>query len=587
MTESGLSSKKEPLYLTVFRLIYSHPMIAAALLCFFCIALTTENNTGDGVPYTALILPSVGIIVLGFCAGFYTMRESPRDKKNKFLAFGIMGAGLLAAAVFCTLIIFKGKYAFHLLNVGLAVIMAVLIYLSLRNRLTVRNKILLIMAIGFLFRLCYIMVVSMTFIQHDVSQIGKGNGHIGYIEYLLEHGALPDFDVRTVYQFYHAPLHHILAAVWVKIQILLKIDYTQAFENIQLLTLFYSTLCMILSYKIFRQLGLKNTALVAATAVVALCPTFYIMGGSINNDILSVTFMLGAVLNTIYWYKDHRMKHILAIAFCIGLGMMTKLSVWMVAPAVAFVFVYVFIKNILDRDNRNIKQYLTQFAAFLAVCAPLGLWWPLRNYIRDGVPLTYVMELSKTSKQYIGDIPVWRRLFDFSAYQFSDVGTQFTMYDGEYNEFNPLVALFKTSMFDEGISVRNFAEIGGFNTILFFSAFLLGIIGFAAMMTAFCKKKCELDMPMKMFTGLLYGVILISYYVFCFRFPHVCTQNIRYAVPLIVLGAYFIGWAAGRLLRDNVKNYQRIIGALICGLITFYGLCGGMVYEIVIGNLAK
>ena len=70
---------------------------------------------------------------------------------------------------------------------------------------------------------------------------------------------------------------------------------------------------MILSYKIFRQLKLKGVALVAATAIVALCPTFYIMAGSINNDILSITFMLGAVLNTIYWYKHRKMKYIVFI----------------------------------------------------------------------------------------------------------------------------------------------------------------------------------------------------------------------------------------------------------------------------------
>ncbi len=583
----GNASDKEPFYITVFRMIYAHPIITAALLCFFCLTVTTGNNLGDGVTYISLIAPSLGIIVLGLCAGFYTLREAADDKKNRLIAYGIMGAGVLTAVVLFAVIFTTGEYAYHFLNLGLAVLTGIFIYLGVRGKLTLRNGILLLMAAGFLFRLCYVISVPMVVMQHDVTQLGKGHGHLGYMEYLLKNHALPDFDVRTVYQFYHPPLHHFLAAVWVRIQMLLGIEYAHAFENVQLLTLFYSTLCMILSYKIFRQLRLKGISLAAATAVIVFCPTFYIMAGSINNDILSITFMLGAILNTIYWYKNHQMKYIIFIALCIGLGMMTKLSVWMVAPAVAFVFIYVFVKNLRDKENKNVRQYVTQFAVFLAVCCPLGLWWSLRNYISHGVPFTYVMELSENSKQYVGNIPVWQRLFDFSAYQFSDVGEQFTMYGGKYDEFNPLIGLFKTSLFDEGIAVRNFPNISGFNAMLFWAAVILGLVGFVAMIYLFCKKNSELDMPMKVFTGLLYGVIFIAYYVFCFRYPQVCTQNIRYAVPLIVLGAYFIGTAVKNLLKDDAVTVKRIFGSLICGIITFYAICGGLVYDIVVYNMTR
>lgn len=577
-----LSDPKEPFYIFVFRLIYAHPMITAALLCFFCLTVTTNSQT-----HISLIAPSVGMIALGFCAGFYTIHENKNDRKNLIIAVGIMAAGIITAAVFCTVILRKQGYAYYFLNIGLAVITGIFIYLGIRNKLTLRNGILLIMAAGFLIRLCYVMAVPMSMIQHDVSQLGTGKGHIGYIEYLYQNKALPDFDVRTVYQFYHAPLHHILAACWVGIQELMGINYADAFENIQLLTLFYSTLCMILSYKIFRQLNLKGIALAIAVSVVAFCPTFYIMAGSINNDILSITFMLGAILNTIYWYKKPQMKYIISIALCIGLGMMTKLSAWMVAPAVAFIFIESFIKNILDKDHRDIKKYILQFAVFLIVCCPLALWWPLRNYFSHGVPIGYVLELSKTSQQYIGDVPTWRRLFDFSSYQFTDVGDQFTIYDAPYNEFNPLVGLFKTSMFDEGIVIRNFPNISGFNNMLFWSAVILGIIGFIAMIVAFCKKSGELNRSMKIFVGLLYGVICISYYTFCLKFPHVCTQNIRYAVPLIVIGAYFIGYAVQNSLHKDAKLWKRIYGSLLCGVVIFYAVCGSLVYDIVVFDLAK
>lgn len=578
---------KEPVYLSVFGMIYRHPIISAALLCFFCILLTTGNGTGEGVTWSSLAALAVGIVSLGLCAGFYTMREDRESRKNKLISFGIMAAGIITAVILCVLIVREGIIAYPLLNVGFAVITGIFIYLGVRNKLTLKNIIILIMAAGFLIRLSYVLAVPNVSMQHDVSKLGSGRGHLGYIEYLYNNKALPDFDVRTVYQFYHPPLHHTLSAIWVGIQQLIGIDYGSAFENIQLLTLFYSTLSMILSYKIFRQLRLRGIGLAAATAVVSLCPTFYIMAGSINNDMLSVTFMLGAILNTIYWYKEREMKRIIFIALCVGLGMMTKLSVWMVAPAIAFVFIYVFIKNIRSESYKDIKKYITQFAVFLAVCAPLGLWWSFRNYISHGVPFTYVMELSKNSKQYIGDIPVLQRLFDFSFYQFSDVGDQFTMYSGAYNEFNPIIALFKTSMFDEGITAKNFPNIAGFNTMLFWSAVVLGLIGFVAMIYAFSKKSNIIDTPMKIFVGLIYFVIFISYYIFCFKFPQVCTQNIRYAVPLIAVGAYFIGFAVQSFMKEDSSSKKRLCGALICGLITFYSICGSLVYGITVFDIAR
>ena len=167
------SVKYEPLYISLFRMIYQHPIISAAFLCFFCITLTTVSSEGT-LTYSSLVVPSLGVILLGIFAGLYTMHEKPRDTKNKLLSFGIMLFGVIAAAVFCLLTYFKGGYAFHLLNVGMGVISAVFIYLGVTNKLTVRNFILLIMAAGFLVRLCYIISIPITFMQHDVRTIRYG-----------------------------------------------------------------------------------------------------------------------------------------------------------------------------------------------------------------------------------------------------------------------------------------------------------------------------------------------------------------------------------------------------------------------------
>lgn len=561
-----------PFYILIFESIWEHPIISAALLCFFAVGLTT----GQQIPKTGIIMATLGVFGLGMCASFYIVQHNVKRNINAVLT-SMVCLSASFAALFGVSVYSSQSPAGELLNIGLAAVAGIYIYLGITDRLTTKNVILLIAASAFLIRLAYIMFFTIAEHQHDVAALGKGSGHIGYIEYLYANGHLPDYDVRETNQFYHSPFHHILAAVWVKFQVLMGISYESAFENIQILTLFYSTLCFIISYKIFRQLNLNGRGLIFAFAVAAFNPTFIIMSGSINNDILSITLFLGAVLNTLKWYKNRTFKNIIAIALCIGLGMFTKLSVWMVAPAVAFVFIFVFFKHLKD-----FKKYLLQFLVFGIICVPIGLFWSVRNLVRFGVPLTFVQKLSEDSKQYIGNIGTTQRLFDFGLYQFENVGDQFTMYGGKYNEFNPLVALFKTSAFDEMIDTKHYYAIAGFNTILFWAVVAVGLIGFAAMMYLFVKKISELAVPTKIFIGLLYFVMLGSYYIFCFQFPHVCTENIRYAVPLIVIGAYFVGLAIQHLSAENSGRIKRAVGRVLCTVVILYCTAAVLVYDIVI-----
>ena len=557
-----------------FQTVNEHPFIITALLCFFSITFTT----GTQISFTRSLIPTIAVFLLGVCGTVYISLNDIKKNQKLYAVLMTVGAAVIAF-VFWQFVFVTDEVPYRLLNFGLFIICGIFVYLALTDRLTSKNVLLLIFAAGFLVRLVYVMYTPVTIRQHDVSIFGKGKGHSGYIEYIYNNFNVPDMDVRKISQFYHPPMHHILAAIWLRIQTLLGISYENACENIQILTLFYSSICMILSYKIFSALNLKKAALNIATAIIAFCPTFFIMAGSINNDILSITFMLGAILNTIYWYKNQRFRYIIAIAFCVGFGMMTKLSVWMITPAIAFVFIYVFFKNF-----KNFKKYLLQFSVFAIICVPLGLWWAIRNNVKYGVPLTYVPMLSLESKQYIGDIPFRQRLFDFSLFQFSDVGDQFTIYGGAYNEYNPTIALFKTSVFDELITVSNYPNIAGVNKVLFWSAVAIGLIGFVSMAVMLIKKNKELDKPMKAFLFLLYGVMFVSYYVFCYQFKHVCTENIRYAVLLIVIGAYFVGLASQHLntqQSDKKKPYKKILGNGVLIATIIYCASSVLVYNIV------
>lgn len=560
------------------RLVLSNPFLAVAILCLACTVLTTSAALGGLLPIFALV-PTLIILIAGAPAAVYFSAKSAQtDESRKKMAMFMSLAAFAGAVVFFFVILMKGSLAFHIMNYGLLAAALVLIYLACTDRLSDKAFVMVIFALGFVLRLAYVLYTDISVRQHDVGNFDMEIGHCGYIRFIYENFNLPDFDVRNYWQFYHPPLHHIIAALWMRVQTLLGIDYYMAGENVQILTLFYSSICMVLSYKIFRQLNLKGRGLVCATAIVAFCPTFYIMAGSVNNDILSITFMLAAILNTLYWYKKPTFPRIMAISLCVGLGMMTKLSVWMVAPAIAFVFIYVFFKNL-----KKFKGFLIQFVCFGVVCAPLALWWQVRNLIKFGVPLTYVPSLSPSSDQYIGYLPDAKRIFDFSLGQFENVGDQFVAYGAPYNEYNPLVALFKTSMFDELINTANYPKIAGFNIILFWSAVLIGIFGVAAMIFAFCKRKNSvLGNVEKIFLALIYVVFFASYYIFCFQFPFVCTENIRYAVPLIILGAFFTGLAVQYLSKNSdKKKYISLARGAVYTLTAVFSVSSILVYYIV------
>lgn len=549
--------------------IKTHPFIAAALMCL-CAYVLFVGNTQTALSFHTFILALVGLVLSISIAGIFAVKKG----KIKPLpgACITVGTCVIGAVIFyllaqnienSILLVFAG---------GVFLFLAWLYYLLKKTKITTTNLVFTLFIVGVFMRVLYILYTNIDVRQHDSYGLLSNDGHLGYILSILENNALPQGDVRETWQFYHPPGHHLLAALWMKIQMMFGVSILNAAEGLQFLTVFYSCCCMIISYKIFRFFNLKGTALLVAFAVVAFHPTFF-MGGSINNDMLSVTFTLGAVLNTLYWYREQRWKHIIAIALCIGFGMMTKLSVWMAAPAVAIVFLVVLIKN-----RKQIGLYIKQFLVFGVICVPLGLWWSVRNYITHKVPFTYIPLLTETNIQYIGYYTPFERLFTFSPFQFESVYQQFEMYGGKYYEFNPTISLLKTAMFDEGRYEINPI----FSQGLFWFGAAVAVAAFAAMMYTLIKRqKNSIDAVLKVFLTILYATYFISYYIFCFAYPHTCTQNIRYAVPLIIIGALYLGVVYSKMEEKNSKRSKWVKNIILLP-VALFSLASLMMYLVII-----
>lgn len=523
------------------RALAAHPYLCALAVC---LGINPFYFGADiNVPSNALYIELFFVLAAGFGVIYHLFRRGVLDRIK----------ASAAAALYFVLICFTTKrYAesprkgLWMFVIGFA-LLTLVYYFAQTKKYKGQLYSLLIMSTGFLLKFYYVFYTSCYTRQNDVHSFGGEIGHAAYMEYLLFNRKMPDFDVRNVWQFCHPPLHHFISAVWIGVnEYVLGIGYAPARESLQTLTLFYSMTIIITAYKIFRHFKLSGTALYIPLAIVSYHPCFVLLSGSINNDVLSVAFMMGAFLCTLKWYEDHKLSYILKIALCVGLGMMTKLSAALVAPPIALVFLIVFIKEL----KTNGAKLFGQFAAFGVLCVPLGLWFGIRNYINYRVPITYVQEMSTSSIQYLGELDFVKRVTDFSPKQFSSVFEQWIDLDeNSYNEYNPLITLLKNSIFGESIREVLLGDGSIYVTlakVLFWLAAFIAAMCFVMMIYNIFTKS-GIDRVMKLFWGSFYLMMMVNFYKMANDYPFTCTMNFRYITPTVIIGAFFAGVSIKRM----------------------------------------
>ena len=469
------------------------------------------------------------------------------------------------------------------------------VYWKLSGSLSEEKLVALLFLLALAARLCYILLITIRTNQHDTSWFdnpGHNNGHTGYILYLLENGKLPGEEVWD-WQFYHPPLHHIVCALWLKLQTALGVSFDVAAENLQVLTLFYSMVSLYASYRVLKLMGLRGIALLAPLSLLAFHPTFFLLSGSINNDCLSIMFCLLAVWATLAWWQKPTFPRILALALCIGCGMFSKLAAGLIAPAVTVLFLIRLFQT-KGWGWQGKGRFILQFAMFGVVCIPLGIGWQVRNLLLYDMPLAYVPKLSENADQYLGNYPTWTRFFDFGS--LSEFGV-FPMRNGingaeSFEHCIPLAAQ-KMALFGEYSPWMQKPFYEALGTLLFYVNALLivgSLAGVAACIVSFFRKPAEGTSASDAFLAkhgfrrvpllffLLYGASMLGSYVqFCFQFPHFCSMDFRYIVPTLLLGAMFLGVTLRQLGEHHGRFVTLLRAALLCGCAAFC-VCSVLLY---------
>lgn len=416
-----------------------------------------------------------------------------------------------------------------------------------------------IITVGVIIRAMYIAYTPITERQHDVYS-AQDQGHLGYIYTIYKTGTLPN---TNNVQFYHPPLHHILSAGWLKLNDCLGMDFNKNLEGLQVLTAIYSSFIMIVAYAILKRVNLKAIYKMIIMAMMAFHPTFILLAGSINNDILMVLLTFLAILYLIKWQEKTNIKNTVILALVTGLAVMTKVSAAIVAVPIAYIFIKEFIKTI-EKNKKEIIKIVLLFGVFGIISLTIGLWHPIRNKILFNQPLGSVLIPSQTL--YIGDNSFASR---FATISLKEIARPFCNMPGDYNI---PAFIIKTSLFGEWA----FTQIGLIADILKVAnmAIILLTIVFIGLHLIKPEKESRILSNILL---IYYMVLMISYLIFNMQYPYSCTMDFRYLVPTIFIGIYFLSMGLEKLSKGK---WHIVAESIEYVLVMFYVLSIVMFFKI-------
>ena len=271
-------------------------------------------------------------------------------------------------------------------------------------------------------------------------------------------------------------------------------------------------------------------------------------------------FLFIALLYTIKWYKNPSFFNIIMIALSIGLGMMTKLSTALIAPITAIIFL---IKWYQYYKEKMFFKLVPQFIIFAIVCIPLGLIYPLRNYLLFDQSLTYVFQVTNPAL-YTGDRSIWERFIIFPIHDFFN-----SLWASPGSDYNIWIYILKCSIFGE----YSYWQGAGFGVLLLLFNCILAPLSLFAMFYVFFKFKGDYVLTKWLLAGL-YVIVMGVYINFNMEYPFGCTMDFRYIVPTVLIGAVFLGLMYNNLKEGKLKVLIRysMIGFYVMSVL-FYTTC--------------
>ncbi len=445
-----------------------------------------------------------------------------------------------------------------------------------KNKFTTERGILWTVWFGMLMRVGYVLNVDIWTLQNDGGTFtGFGtpdinNGHIGYIEYIYKFFHLPTMDPYEYFGYYHPPLHHIIEAIWLTIQRFLFVIESLAFENLQIPTLIYSALCMVVMLMILKESDIDEKYVVFGMALFAFHPRMMVLAGSVNNDILALLLLLCTIWRALVWIREKTIKNIVLVALSLGFGMISKLNTAICAFSLAIIFLMALVYAFRDGNLINRKKIIVQYLIFAVISIPIGMSYIIRNLVlfgeKPGIPSPAI--IPNESVMYTGDYSVWSII---GIPTLSDLNISFPFHPLSAEAIhNTWVIMFQTGLFAEVYP----AEINDYLLAVAQIAYVASIIAatittlsffvsyFGRMIKEIKSIKYSIPYPTEaeiekgviktddavwhsertVFLFFTYIFMLISFSLFVFKYPYTCSSDFRYMTAALVFTSLgFIG----------------------------------------------
>jgi 4-amino-4-deoxy-L-arabinose transferase-like glycosyltransferase len=250
----------------------------------------------------------------------------------------------------------------------------------MRSRLTISILIFIALCI----RLAYVFLLPPTqTVSFRLEGLNDEASHINYVHYLAQHGQFPvqthharekDSFVRNEFEYYQAPVYYLLGAA-----LELVVGKNNSLLACRLLSFLFGALSLLVIRRIFSALSFPAAVKNGAVVFAAFFPTHAYFCSVASNDALSwllALLLTQEIIRLCVTKSDFDSKKLwrsaLYSGLLLGIGMLTKTSLFLFVPVVAGIFLYRFFVS------RN-RQWLFALAAVLCIAVILAGPWYLRN----------------------------------------------------------------------------------------------------------------------------------------------------------------------------------------------------------------
>lgn len=517
----------------MINLIIKNPFISTFMTCllFFLTAGMFFGNTYVDSICINYILISIAFIFL----------------QKKFIEY-ILSAWIVLLILALNLFVIKNDLILLLTEIGFT------FYFIYKNKNNSSVVTFFIIATSFFIHLFYVQKTNIDFLQHDLS------GIIAYMTNISENGfAWKSFNPWYMYYTFHQPLSFLIAQYIYLFGIKLWISSMVAFEGIQYISLFYTTALSILFAKILYILKFRGILYYGLLTLFTFNPTLTLFSGYISNDVAVLFWILFTIYYVLYWYKTSKLKYISIAGMGFGLGVLSKLSILILVPAISILFLLKLINS--PKKHLIIKG----ISLFIIITVPISLSWIIRNHILFDMQFYNIPDTSPEGQNF-KLLTLFDRITDFSMFFSAFINAPKVV------DANMVLAIIKTELFGEwDFSLLNKNVIIP-SYILYYINIILKAFVFYGCFYLLVKHRM-----IKNSYVLLFIVIYLSSYLYMFnyaiKYPYICSTDYRLFASLMVAECMILGY----LSRNDIT-----FGRLIFVTSIIYAMLSSIIYIMII-----